>query len=58
MIEGSHSFLENATPPPSVVPKKSQKVKCAMKLVQSVMTKEQKQMLVFPKKSCQEIKNI
>jgi hypothetical protein len=64
MIERSHvllprpdSLLENATLPPSVVTKNSGKFKCAMKLVQSVLTKEQKQMLALPKKSRQEIKD-
>ena len=64
MIKRSHvllpwpdSLLENATPPPSVVPKNSGKFKSAMKLVQSVLTKEQKQMLALPKKIRQEIKD-
>jgi ribosome-binding ATPase YchF (GTP1/OBG family) len=64
MIERSHvllprpdSLLENATLPSSVVTKNSGKFKCTMKLVQSVLTKEQKQMLALPKKSRQEIKD-
>ena len=49
------SLLENATLPPSVQKKNSGKFKCAMKLVQSVLTNEQKQMLALPKKKRQEI---
>jgi hypothetical protein len=44
------SLLENATLPASVQKKNRGKFKCAMKLVQSVLTNEQKQMLVLHKK--------